>query len=387
MKLRRYFVLINILIGLAIAGLFCFGGPRLFVSAYVAVFAVLAVRNLLVRGSLRIRIGLWVIYAFFLAVQIVFATEGIFPDGIGDGVGSGLGVGIGSGFGPGLGSGSGFGLGPEGALLFWLRKLFGIVLLVVPMFISRYVTAGKYAAYYLPSVSEARAISIAGFRENYRRFRSAASDAKSVTEKLSPDNFKEIFEDLHRFDQFNYVNDGSLTDAYFEEASAALFDERLYIVISNTGSPASEIISVFTSKQFNHASLSFDRDLKTLISYNGGDRVYPPGLNPEMLSFFNRKEGAGILVYSLPCPEGKKGFVLDKIREINEEGSAYNMLGLVSGVSFRPNIMFCSQFVYRMLELAGLAYFTKANGKVEPTDFVELDYRRALRFEYEILFN
>jgi hypothetical protein len=158
-------------------------------------------------------------------------------------------------------------------------------------------------------------------------------------------------------------------------------------VISNTGSPASEIISVFTNKQFNHASLSFDRDLKTLLSYNGGDRVYPPGLNPEMLSFFNRKDGAGILVYSLPCPAEKKRFVLEKIREINTEGSAYNMLGLVSGRSFRPNIMFCSQFVYCMLELAGLAYFKKGSGKIEPTDFVELDYRRALSFEYEILFN
>ncbi|MCL1896030.1 MAG: hypothetical protein FWG03_05730 [Clostridiales bacterium] len=359
MKLRRYFVMINVLIGLAIAGLFCFGGARLFVSAYVTVFAILVVRNMLVRGDLRVRIGLWAVYALILSVQIIYAVEWAFPDGA----------------------------GAEGGLLFWMRKLFGIVLLLVPMFISRYVTAGKYATYYLPSVSEARAISIAGFRDNYRRFRSAAGDAKGISEKLSPDNFKDIFEDLHRFDQFNYVNDGSLTDAYFEEASLALTDGRLYIVISNTGSPASEIISVFTSKQFNHASLSFDRDLKTLISYNGGDRVYPPGLNPEMLSFFNKKEGAGILVYSLLCPEDKKSFVLDKIREINEEGSAYNMLGLVSGVSFRPNIMFCSQFVYRMLELSGLAYFTKPGGKIEPTDFVELDYRRDLRFEYEILFN
>ena len=357
MRLRRYFLLINILIGVAIAGLFCFGGPGLFVSAYIAVFVILVVRNLLVRGDVRIKVGLWVVYSFILLVQIIFSAEGIFP----------------------------YGSGYEGPS-FWMRKLFGVALLLVPMFISRYVTVGKYASYYLPSVSEARAISIAEFRDNYRRFRTAADGAIGVTEKLSPDNFKEIFEDLHRFDQFNYVNDGSLTDAYFEAAAAALPDERLYIVISNTGSPASEIISVFTNKQFNHASLAFDRDLKTLISYNGGDRVYPPGLNPEMLSFFNRKEGAGVLVYSLPCPAEKKSFVLDRIREINEEGSAYNMLGLVSGVSFRPNIMFCSQFVYRMLELAGLAYFTKANGKVEPTDFVELDYRRALHFEYELLF-
>jgi len=37
-----------------------------------------------------------------------------------------------------------------------------------------------------------------------------------------------------------------------------------------------------------------------------------------------------------------------------------------------------------MLELAGLAYFKKAAGLVEPTVFIELDYRRALAYEYEL---
>ena len=51
--------------------------------------------------------------------------------------------------------------------------------------------------------------------------------------------------------------------------------------------------------------------------------------------------------------------MLDKIREINNEGSAYNLLGLVLKVTPQPNIMFCSQFVYTILELAGLNYFEK----------------------------
>jgi len=42
--------------------------------------------------------------------------------------------------------------------------------------------------------------------------------------------------------------------------------------------------------------------------------------------------------------------------------------------------MFCSQFVYTMLKVAGLEYFDKQPEKVKPTDFVELDYERKLEF-------
>jgi hypothetical protein len=40
------------------------------------------------------------------------------------------------------------------------------------------------------------------------------------------------------------------------------------------------------------------------------------------------------------------------------------------------NIMFCSQFVYKMLDIVGLAYFNKRPGNIKPDDLVELDYYR-----------
>ena len=49
-------------------------------------------------------------------------------------------------------------------------------------------------------------------------------------------------------------------------------------------------------------------------------------------------------------------------------------------------MMFCSQFVYRMLQIGEVAYFQKQPGEVRPTDFVELDYRRQLEFVQEIQF-
>ena len=56
-------------------------------------------------------------------------------------------------------------------------------------------------------------------------------------------------------------------------------------------------------------------------------------------------------------------------------------------VTPQPNIMFCSQFVYTMLELAGLNYFEKNAAHVTPTDFIELDYYRKLDFVCRIDLN
>lgn len=92
------------------------------------------------------------------------------------------------------------------------------------------------------------------------------------------------------------------------------------------------------------------------------------------------------MLYRLSAAGEQKWSILNRIYEINEEGSAYNLLGLVSKSSHQPNIIFCSQFVYTMLKLAGLDYFEKEAFNVRPTDFVELDYYRKLEFMEEIKF-
>ena len=61
----------------------------------------------------------------------------------------------------------------------------------------------------------------------------------------------------------------TLTDEYFQAACKSLDDEHIYIVLMDSGSQASELISVFTKRQFNHASLSFDKDLRTIVRHEG----------------------------------------------------------------------------------------------------------------------
>lgn len=190
----------------------------------------------------------------------------------------------------------------------------------------------------------------------------------------------EIVKDLTKHDSFNYVNKGSLSQNYYDEVKKALDDRFLYIVLSSTGSPAGEIIGKVTKKQYSHVSLSFDEELKTIISYNGGNKLYNPGLNQEMLEYFHQKEDANIIIYKIEATKEQKEKILKEIKRIDQQGSSYNALGLIMPYSHQENIMFCCQFVYKMLELSSLAYFEKRAEKVKPTDFVELDYERKLKY-------
>jgi hypothetical protein len=202
--------------------------------------------------------------------------------------------------------------------------------------------------------------------------------------KLTSDNFDSLINDLPRHNSFEYINAKSLPEEYFKYAHETLDDPYVYIILSNTGSAASELISIFTKKKYNHVSLAFDKHLKTIISYNGGEKLYPPGLNYELLKNFNKKADASVIVYRLKCNREQKKLIIEKIRRINEEGSAYNLFGLVLKYSHKPNIMFCSQFVYKMLKEAGLHYFEKEETAVSPMDIIELDYQRRLEYIYEI---
>ncbi|QTN00306.1 hypothetical protein ERJ70_13960 [Sediminibacillus dalangtanensis] len=268
---------------------------------------------------------------------------------------------------------------------FMLKKFVAIFFIFAPYFVS-YLNY-LYTLQHQLSLKDASSISFEMIKKIHERGIVFKTNVRKGTSSLSKENLNEIVKDIPRHSYTNYLNKNTLTNQYFEECEKSLDDKHLYIIISSTGSPASELISLFTNKAYNHVSLSFDRELKTIISYNGGENVAPPGLNREQLVFFNKKDDASIMVYKIPTPREKKQAVIDKIREINEVGSAYNLIGLVTKFSVRPNIMFCSQFVYEILKFAEIEYFHNTSTKIKPTDFVENDYYRKLQFCYEIKFN
>ncbi len=255
--------------------------------------------------------------------------------------------------------------------------------LLVPFLVEFFVVRSNNDRFYLPTFDEVTTISFSELKANQEKIQEALTTAHRVRHVLTIQNIKALLSDIHRHSVARYINEGSLSADYLKRADETLNDPYLYIVISNTGSPASELISLFTQKQFNHASLSFDAELTTIISYNGGENIYPPGLNAEMIASFHKKTDATVLIYRLPITTFQKAQILATVREINLTGSAYNLMGLVTKHSLRHNMMFCSQFVYKMLQVANIAYFDKNPGDVRPTDFIELDYRRKLEFVTE----
>lgn len=339
--------------GILLSTLFFSNNTTLFILAYVFICLGMLLYTLFTVKDIKTKIILMVIYSAVMVVQLVHNILIVFAEN-------------------------------NTAFMSLRSRIAGTALVMVPFVIHRISSEKLNPKFYFPSVQDMTTFTFNEAVENINAINSMIGKGR---DSLSRKNIDELLRDMPRHNSFRYINRGSLTDDYFTAARQTLDDPNLYIVISNTGSPASEIISVFTGKQYNHVSLSFDRQLTTIISYNGGERLYPPGLNMEIVHYFNKKQDSSIIVYSLAAPAEKKTEIINKIAEINTQGNAYNLFGLVFKFSVKPNIMFCSQFVYKMLKTAGLHYFDKKDGQIKPTDLVELDYRRTLQYEYELRFN
>jgi hypothetical protein len=339
--------------GTLLATLFFSNKMALFILTYVFVCAYFLIQTILTKPDYKTKIALCAVYVMIMVLQlthntlVTFAEDGSFFSQLGG-------------------------------------RIAGVAAVLVPFVVNGVFRENKTEKFYLPSVQD---ITVFTFNELIENIETVKEIARKGKKSFSKENLDELLQDVPRHNSFRYINKGSLTEEYFSAARQTVDDANIYVVISNTGSPASEIISLFTKKQYNHASLSFDRELKTIISYNGGERVYPPGLHIEMLHFFNKKKDSSIIVYRLPVTRQKKNEIIDKIYAINNEGNAYNVLGLVFKFSLKPNIMFCSQFVYKMLKAVDAQYFEKRDSQIKPTDLIELDYHRKLIFEYEIKFN
>lgn len=259
-------------------------------------------------------------------------------------------------------------------------RLLGVLAICVPFLVRISFFHKTKGGGSFPSAEEPAAISYGQLLCDKEEILRQADKLRKAGSILSRVELMEILYQLPRHSSFRYVNRGSLTEEYFQKANKTVDNGCIYLVITRSKSIPSDVIGLFTKREYNHVSLAFDKELDTIISYNGGQRAVPPGLNAELLAALAKRDGSAILVYRLPATAEQKRSMIQTVQKINAEGSAYNLMGLVFKGSVKPNIMFCSQFVYRMLESAGLAYFDKKAAQVAPTDFIELDYGRKLEF-------
>ncbi|MCL2225038.1 MAG: hypothetical protein FWB96_08755 [Defluviitaleaceae bacterium] len=358
MKFDKYFKYMQMLFFLFLVFVLFVGSAEVFVLAYIVVFIIVTVQTMMTPGRKKSRRYRVMAYTAILVVQITMLEHILYSETVFENM-------------------------PQ----FIFRRILGLLLLCLPILVSRYVSSLRYSHYNLPPVGGAVSVGISELLNTADTIKRTAEIISESKKKLCIDNLKTLAHDMTRHNSFHYVNNKSLSEEYFVKARESFSDPKIYIVISKTGSPASEFLSVFTQKQYNHASISFDNKLQTTISYNGGENVYPPGLNMELLEFFAKSQDSKIMVYSLACTAEQKKKMLDKIAKINKEGSAYNILGIfLHKRRHKPNILYCTQFVYNLLDDVGLSYFPKPHGRISPTDLVELDYYRKLQFELEITF-
>lgn len=350
MNAQRVLLISLLILGMAFVS---FGTAGIFFLAYLAISLILILKMATSGQYTSRKVGLIGIYIALLMMQLVFCQIVIFGGSI---------------------------HGP----MFTFKKILGLVMLYAPFIVNTYA---NYRRSVFPSVEEIYTVSFHSLTSGLERVVRAKNGIIKTKQSLSITNIADFLTDLPRHSVNSYTNRNGLTDSYFQDCNASIHDEHIYLIMSDTGSPGSELLSVFTQKMYNHISISFDYDLKTVISYNGGEKLYPPGMNKEQISFFQKKEGASIIVYSLACSKSQKQAMIDRVRQINRDGSAYNMVGLVTRATFKPNIMFCSQFIYSLLQEVGLNYFESKAIDVKPTDFVEKDYYRNLEYCYKIKFN
>ena len=274
----------------------------------------------------------------------------------------------------------------DGAFSLYLLRMFGLVFIFIPLLTEQFFLKDRGIYPVMIDSENVTALTYSRFLRDKDEISENISKLKKAGEVISNGCVKEIITDAPRHSVHKYISCKSLSDEYFKKAQSAIDDGYIYLTLTRSRSPASEVIGVFTSKNYNHISIAFDSGLETIVSYNGGEKIAPPGLNPELIKQLTARSGSEILTYRLAATKRQKQIILDKVRTINEQGSAYNFLGMMLKLPSRPNIMFCSQFVYTMLKISGLNYFEKKPLQVKPTDFVELDYHRRLEFVEEISF-
>lgn len=153
--------------------------------------------------------------------------------------------------------------------------------------------------------------------------------------------------------------------------------DRLYIVLTRTGTLFSKAIRVYTKEEYNHVSISFYSDLSSMYSMSRGSHYNPLSacLKKESpyRSFLKYYEDTKCLILSFEIPMEKKVEIQKTVEQLLDRNPKYNMLGILLytfGVSFdRDNHYFCSEFVDRLLKANGISFFNKESGLVRPEDF------------------
>ncbi|OME91306.1 MULTISPECIES: hypothetical protein [Paenibacillus] len=156
-------------------------------------------------------------------------------------------------------------------------------------------------------------------------------------------------------------------------------DRSVFILLTNTGTLFTKVIQGYTRAPYNHASISFNRELSELYSFGRKNPNNPlnGGFVKEDLKTgtFSKYPNTTCVIYELQVSErdiAKMKRVLQAfIRK--DKKYFYNILGVLGIALKEPiefsNSYFCSQFVAEILQRSGVRLWHKLPALVTPDDF------------------
>ena len=156
-------------------------------------------------------------------------------------------------------------------------------------------------------------------------------------------------------------------------------DRSVFILLTNTGTLFTRIIQGYTKAPYNHASISFNRELSELYSFG---RKHPN--NPLNGGFvkediktgtYSKYPNTTCVIYELQVSDRE----VEKMRRVlqifvrSHQKYLYNILGVIGIALKEPvefsNSYFCSQFVAEILDRSGIKLWKKLPALVTPDDF------------------
>ena len=159
--------------------------------------------------------------------------------------------------------------------------------------------------------------------------------------------------------------------------------QSVFILLNNTGTLFTKLIQGYTRAPYNHASISFNRDLSEMYSFG---RKHPN--NPLNGGFvkediktgtFSKYPNTTCVIYELHVTERE----IEKMKRVlhifirSRNKYLYNILGVVGVALKEPiefsNSYFCSQFVAEILDRSGIKLWDKLPALVTPDDFRQSD--------------
>lgn len=157
-----------------------------------------------------------------------------------------------------------------------------------------------------------------------------------------------------------------------------MHNNKIYIMLSDTGTLFTRTIKQYTKAPYNHASIAFDKELNEIYSFgrkhpknpiNGGF-VREDVFNGTYRSYPNTT--CVLLEVEVTKRHIEKMRRIINLFEKNRGKLSYNLLGVV-GVAlnerFEPQgSYFCSQFVAELLIRSGLNYWDKEPSLITPED-------------------